>query len=832
MPEAEEVDQRIEPIPIEDEMTDSFMQFALSVIVARALPDVRDGLKPSQRRILVAMNDANLGPNAQHRKCAGICGDTQSKYHPHGGEIIYPTLARMAQDFNARYPLVDPHGNFGSVDGDPPGAMRYTEARLAHTAVELLEELKYHTVDTQPNYDDTLQEPVYLPARFPNLLANGAAGIAVGMATNIPPHNLGEIVDACIAALDNSSATPTGLACNLAPADFLKYMHGPDFPTAGMILGTRAIKEYFETGRGSVIMQGRAAIEPIGRERYAIIVTELPFQVAKSALLEQIAGLYEKRKLEGLAAVRDESDRKGMRVVIELRRDANPRVVLNQLYKRTMLRTSFAVNMLALVPIGNTLVPRRLNIKELVVYYLDHRRDVVTRRTRFLLQQAEERAHIVQGLVKAINVIDEVIALVRASQNRTEAREGLMKKFGFSERQANAILDMQLGQLTRLSRIELEGELKKLSDEIAEYKSILASEDRKSEIIKHELREAKRKLGDERRTQIIPSEAEDISIDDLIAQEDMCVTITRDGYVKRLPVDTYRVQRRGGRGVLALTKKEEDSIQDIFVATTHHLILLFTNKGVIYRLKAYEIPMASRQAKGTPLINLVPLEPGERITTWVPVESFDKGGYLFMVTRHGYLKKTALKEYDTSLKSRGIQAIRIEPGDSLQWVLWTGGGQDVVCATREGKAIRFSEGDVRPMGRSARGVRGPRLQKGDALVSAEVVGPDDKRDLLVVCEYGLGKRTPLNEYRTIGRTSQGIFTVQITDRTGPVVGVQVVSDDDEIMCITAQGIAIRMPVNKIRVTGRIAQGVRVVNLDEGDSVRAVARVVQTEGDEA
>jgi DNA gyrase subunit A len=820
MPEAEEIESRIEPIPIEEEMTDSFMQFALSVIVARALPDVRDGLKPSQRRILLAMNDANLGPTAQHRKCAGICGDTQSKYHPHGGEVIYPTLARMAQDFNMRYPLVDGHGNFGSVDGDPPGAMRYTEARLAHTAVELLEELKFHTVDLQPNYDDTLQEAVYLPARAPNLIANGASGIAVGMATNIPPHNLGETVDACMAVLDDPE---------LRPSDLLKHIHGPDFPTAGMILGTRAIKEYFETGRGSVIMQGRATIEPIGRERHAIIVTELPYEVAKSTLLEQIAALYDKRKLEGIAAVRDESDRKGMRVVIELRRDANPRVVLNQLYKRTLLRTSFAVNMLALVPMGNTLVPRRCSLKELIVHYLAHRRDVITRRTRFLLQQAEERAHIVQGLLKAINVIDQVIALVRASANRSEAREGLMRKFRFSERQANAILDMQLGQLTRLSRIELESEFKDLSEKITEYKSILGSEDRKSEIIKQELRDVKRRLGDERRTQIYPGEAEDISIDDLIAQEDMCVTITRDGYVKRLPVDTYRVQRRGGRGVLALTKKEEDSIQDIFVATTHHLILLVTNRGVIYRLKAYEIPMASRQAKGTPLINLVPLEPGERITAWVPVESFDKGGYLFMVTTQGYLKKTPLKDYDTPLKSRGIQAIRLEKGDNLQWVLWTDGKHDVVCATRDGKAIRFSEQDVRPMGRSARGVRGPTLRKGDSLVSVEVVDPKDKRDLLVVCANGLGKRTPLEEYRQIGRISQGILTVQVTERTGPVVGVQVVDDEDEIMCITAQGIAIRMPVKKIRVTGRIAQGVKVVSLDEGDSVKATAKVVQSGG---
>jgi len=823
MPEAEEIAEHIEPLPIEQEMTDSFMQFALSVIVARALPDVRDGLKPSQRRILVAMDQMNLGPNAQHRKCAGICGETQSKYHPHGGEVIYPTLARMAQDFSARYPLVDPHGNFGSVDGDPPGAMRYTEARLSHPAVEMLEELKYDTVDTQPNYDETIQEPVYLPARFPNLLANGTAGIAVGMATQIPPHNLAETIDACIALLDNP---------RLAAGDLVRYMPGPDFPTAGMILGTKGIKEYFETGRGSVVMQGRASIEPIGRDRHAIIITELPFQVAKSSLLEQIAQLHEKKRLDGLAAVRDESDRKGMRVVIELRREANPNVVLNQLYKRSLLRSAFSVNMLALIPIGGTLVPRRCTMKDLIVQYLDHRRDVVTRRTRFLLRQAEDRAHIVEGLLKALDQIDAVVALIRASRNRTEAREGLMSTFGFSERQANAILDMQLGQLTRLSHDELAAELKDLRERIAEYKAILGSEDRKSEIIKHELREVKRKLGDERRTVIIPGEADDISVEDLIAREDMCVTITRDGYIKRLPVSTYRVQRRGGRGVLALSKKEEDSIQDIFVATTHHLIFFFTDQGRIYRLKAYQIPMASRVAKGMPIINLVPLEPQEKITAWVPVESFNKGGFLLMVTQGGYLKKTALGQYDTPLKSRGIQAIGLEEGDRLQWVLWTDGKQDMICATREGKAVRFSESTVRPTGRTARGVRGPTLRDGDRLVSAQVVDPKDKRDLLVVCEKGLGKRTALGEYRQISRTAQGILTVSVTERTGRVVGVEVVDDTDEIMCLTANGIAIRMPVNKIRQTGRVAQGVRVVSLAEGDSVRAIAKVIQSAtGDE-
>ncbi|MGQ9732762.1 MAG: DNA gyrase C-terminal beta-propeller domain-containing protein, partial [Candidatus Zipacnadales bacterium] len=579
---------------------------------------------------------------------------------------------------------------------------------------------------------------------------------------------------------------------------------------------------------GSVMMQGRATIEPLGRERYAIIITELPYQVAKAALVEQIAKLHEQKKLDGLAAVRDESDRKGMRLVIELRRDANPKVVLNQLYKRTMLRTPFSVNMLALIPIGDTLVPRRCTIKDLLTEYLKHRRDVITRRTQFLLKQAEDRAHIVEGLLKAIEAIDAIIELIRASRNRTEARGALMAQFDFTERQANAILDMQLGQLTRLSHEELATEYRQLQQRIAEYREILGSESTKTEIIKRELQEIRRRLADERRTQIIPGEADDISIEDLIAQEDMCVTITRDGYIKRLPVSTYRTQRRGGRGILALTKKEEDSIQDIFVATTHHLILFFTDQGRVYRLKAYEIPMASRQAKGTPIINMLPLEPQERITAWIPVESFDKGGHLFMVTHGGYLKKTHLKDYDTPLKARGIQAIKLEKDDRLKWVLWTDGTQDIICATRQGRAIRFAEATVRTTGRTARGVRGPKLAQGDRLVSASAVHANDPRDLLVVCEKGLGKRTPLKEYRQIGRMSQGVLTVQVTDRTGPVVGVEVVDENDEILCITANGIAIRMPVENIRQTGRIAQGVKVVGLTEGDSVRAVAKVIQSE----
>ena len=807
----------VEEIPLEEEMADSFLQFALSVIVARALPDVRDGLKPSQRRILVAMDDLHLGPNAQHRKSAKICGDVSANYHPHGGDVIYPTLARMAQDFSARYPLVDPHGNFGSVDGDPPGAMRYTEARLSHPAMVMLEGLDQETVDVQPNFDNTREEPIVLPAGLPNLVVNGTAGIAVGMATNIPPHNLGETVDACIAYLENPDIDVKRL---------MKHLPGPDFPTGGFVLGIKGIRDYFETGRGAVTMQARAVIEPIGRDRYAIIITELPFQVVKANLLKQIADLHEKRRVDGLAAVRDESDRKGMRVVVELRRDANSHVVLNQLYKHTSLRATFNVNMLALVPVGGALVPRPCALRDLLHHYLAHRREVVTRRTRYLLRQAEARAHIVEGLLKAINVIDQVIALIRASENRTEARQGLMHTFSFSEAQANAILEMQLGQLTRLSRIDLEAEMKKLKEAIREYKAILASEDRKTEVIKAELREVKRRLGDERRTVIIPEEAGEISTEDLIAREDMCVTITRDGYIKRLPVDTYRVQHRGGRGVLALTKREEDDVRDLFVATTHHLVLFFTNEGRVYRVKAYQIPMASRQSKGTPIVNLVPLEPGERITAWVPFTSFDEGGYLMMVTRQGYLKRLPLEELDTPLKSKGIRALSLEKGDELAWVLWTGGEQEIMCITQQGKAVRFSEDVVRPMGRAARGVHGPKLLKGDQLVSAEVVDAEDGRDLLIVSQKGLGKRTALAEYRTIGRTSQGVLTMDITPRTGVVVGVMVVEEEDEIMCITAKGIAIRMPVANIRQTGRVAQGVKVVNLGDGDQVQAVAKVVR------
>ncbi|MBD3291728.1 MAG: DNA gyrase subunit A, partial [Armatimonadia bacterium] len=601
---------------------------------------------------------------------------------------------------------------------------------------------------------------------------------------------------------------------------------GPDFPTGAMILGRSGIKKYFETGKGSVTMQARAVPEPLPRNREAIIVTELPYQVSKANLLEQIADLVNDGKLDGISDLRDESDRNGMRIVIELKRDAVADVVLNNLYKHTQMRTNFNCNLLALVPRKGNLVPRQCTMKDLIAEFLTHRRDVITRRTEYLLRQAEARLHIVDGLLRALDVIDEIIALIRGSENRGAARKGLMSEFDFSEAQADAILDMRLSQLTRLSYEDLRAEKEELEAAIARYNEILSSEDEKSRVIKKELREVVKRHGDDRRTKIHDAEADDIDMEDLIAQEDMAITITRDGYIKRMPVDTYRLQRRGGRGIIALTKKEEDTVADIFVATTHHLILFFTNQGRVYRAKAYQAPLASRQARGTPIRNIVPLEDGEKITAWIPVRDYDQGGYLLMVTDQGYVKKTELKEYDTHLRSKGLIGISLEDKDELRWVIWTDGDRDILLATRDGMAIRFDEEDVRPTGRNTRGVQGINLRKGDELVSAEAVAKDDERDLLVVAEKGLGKRTGLDEYRPQNRNGLGLITMKVTDRTGPVVGTEVVEDDDEIMCITSAGVLIRMPVENIRQTGRNAQGVKLVSPDEGAHVCAVAKVVR------
>jgi DNA gyrase subunit A len=814
---------QIEPIALHVEMANSYMQFAMSTIMARALPDVRDGLKPSQRRILVAMEQEGLTPDRPHAKCAAIVGETMKTYHPHGDASIYDTLVRMGQDFNARYQEVDPQGNFGSVDGDPAGAARYTEARLTEVAMAMLADLDKDTVDFQPTYDEKTTEPMVLPGAFPNLICNGSAGIAVGYATNIPPHNLGEVIDAAVAVLENPE---------LPAAELMKYIPGPDFPTAGLVLGSKGIRQYITTGRGSIIMQARAVIEPLERGRNAVIVSQLPYQVSKSALLKQIAGLVDKSNLEGISDLRDESDRNGMRVVIELKRDANPQVVLNNLYKHTLMRTSFGANMLALVPgPGGVIVPRLCNVKDLIVEWLKHRRIVVTRRTQFLLKQAQDRLHIVDGLLRALDIIDEIIALIRASQNRSEARDGLISELEFSEVQAEHILNMQLARLTRLSRNELATEKEQLLKDIAEYEHILGDETYKSKILRDEMRAVARHLGDPRRTVLIPEEAGDLSAEDLIAREAMTVTITRDGYVKRLPVDTYRVQRRGGRGVLALNKKEEDDVQDLFVASTHDLIICLTDKGLAYQLKAYQVPMASRTARGTPIINLVPVGQDEQITAQIPVHGFAQGGFLLMATEQGMIKKTPLSDYDTALRAKGLIAISLHESDRLKWVSWTDGQKDVILVTREGKAARFDEAKVRPMGRNAAGVNAIHLRPGDAIVDMVVVNKGDARDLLVVSETGLGKRTPLDDYPTKGRSTQGVITMDITDRTGSIAGAKVVEPDDEVMALTSSGVLIRVPVEHIRRTGRSAQGVWVVRPSEGEKVMAIAKIVKPQEEE-
>lgn len=805
--------ERYELTDIEDEMSASYVEYAMYTIVDRALPDARDGLKPSQRRILIAMNDLNLSPGGAHRKCQKICGDTSGNYHPAGGEIVYPTLVRMAQHFNARYPLIDGQGNFGTVDGHPPAQARYTEARLSPLAVEMLQDIDKETVDTQPNYDETRQEPVVLPARFPNLLCNGSAGIAVALATNMPPHNLTEVCDALIYLVDNPDASIKLL---------MRRITGPDFPTGGMILGLKGIQDAYETGRGSITMQARTAIEPMSGGRNAILITELPYQVNKTTLLQQIAKLVQNRRVRDIATVRDETDRKGMRIVLELRRDANANVVLNQLYKHTALRTNFSVNALALVD----RVPRTLTLRHLLQQYIDHRKEVILRRTAYLLQRAEEREHIVTGLIIASDHIDEIIATIRRSKDRPTARQRLQENFKLSERQAQAVIEMVLGQLTGLDQARLRDELRDLRQQIKELKAILADIQMVLDIIKTDLRELKRKLGDERRTRIVPDEADDIDIEDLIAEEELVITVTRDGYVKRLPLDTYRVQHRGGKGVIALTKKEEDTIEHLFVATTHHLILCFTDQGRVYRLKAYEVPSASRQARGTAIVNLANVEPGEHITALVPVRSFDQGGYLLMVTERGIVKKSELAAYDTQLRARGLIAINLDKGDSLRWVKCSDGKQDVLIATQQGKCIRFAETAARPIGRSARGVIGIRMKRGDKVVGMDIVDPKDKRCLLVVTQKGLGKRTALKEYARKGRGTQGVKTVNITKKNGPVVGGLVVDADDELMALASDGNLIRMPVAGIRQTGRAAQGVKLVALSDNATVRAAARVLQ------
>jgi len=804
--------EKIVPVYIEEEMKSSYIDYSMSVITARALPDVRDGLKPSNRRILVAMNDLNLAPGRPHRKCAKIAGDTSGNYHPHGEQVVYPTLVRMAQDFNMRYVLVDGQGNFGSIDGDAPAAMRYTEARLAPLAMEMLEDLEKETVNFVPNYDETRKEPMVLPSKFPNLICNGAAGIAVGMATNIPPHNLTELVDALSALIDDPE---------LEDEKLLDYIPGPDFPTGAIIQGKRGIVEAYRTGRGRVILKARVNVEKQKSGRESIIITEIPYQINKSNLLERIAQLVRDKLIEGISDLRDESDRDGMRIVVELKRDAQTDVVLNQLFKHTQMQTTFGVIMLALVD-GQ---PRVLTLKEMLSLFLEHRHEVITKRTQFELNKAEHRAHILEGLKIALDHIDVVIKLIRASKTPEDAKNGLMKKFKLSEIQAQAILDMRLQRLTGLEREKVEQEYLDVIKLIEKLKGILESKTKRMNIIKEELTGLKKKYGDERRTEILEEEEGEFTIEDLIAEEDMVITITHSGYIKRLSVTSYRRQSRGGRGVIGIETKEEDFVEHLFIASTHNYILFFTPKGRCHWIKVHEIPVGGRLAKGKPIVNMLNLGEEEGIAAFVPVREFDDAHFVVMATQNGVIKKTVLSAFSNPRRG-GINAMNIPESDNLIEAKITDSTCDIVLATTEGQAIRFHEDKVRDMGRAAYGVRGITLAKNDKVIGMVVV----KRDttLLTVTENGYGKRTNISDYRVTNRGGKGIINIKTTQRNGKVVAIKEVVTEDELMLITQKGIIIRQPVKQINVIGRATQGVKLINLDTKDKVVDVARVVKSE----
>jgi DNA gyrase subunit A len=804
--------ERILPRLIEDEMRESFIDYSMSVIVARALPDVRDGLKPVHRRILYAMSELGLVPGRPYKKSATVVGEVLGKYHPHGDTAVYDSLVRMVQDFSLRYPLVDGQGNFGSVDGDPAAAYRYTEARLTAIALEMLADIDKQTVPFVANFDDRLEEPTVLPSKFPNLLVNGTSGIAVGMATNIPPHNLREVGEAVRYLVDNPE-------CDLK--ELRKIIKGPDFPTGGFIYGREGIKECYETGRGRIVMRARAVIEEkesSGKQQ--IVVTEIPFQVNKSRLVEQIADHVRDKRIDGISDLRDESDRDGMRIVIELKRDANTEVVLNQLYKHTQMQTTFGAIMLALVDGA----PKIMGLKEMLQHFVDHRHAVITKRTEFDLAGAQAREHILEGLKIAVDHIDEVIKIIRGSPDVETADAALRERFKLSERQSKAILDMRLAKLTGLEREKLEEELKEVRALIKELKAILASRERRMTILKEELQQLETKFGDERRTEIVADQG-DFTIEDLIAEEDMVITISHAGYIKRIPVTTYRRQRRGGRGLAGMGTKEEDWVEHLFIASTHDYVLFFTQNGQLYWLKVYDVPQGGRAARGKPIINLIQIKPEERIAAFVAVRAFDDQHFLMFATATGTVKKTVLSAYGNPGAS-GINAINIEPGDELIDVQITDGSNDVVLATRHGMSIRFHEHDVREMGRATTGVRGIELESGDRVIGMVVIRRD--ATLLVVTANGLGKRSELAEYRVQRRGGKGIITLKRTDKTGEIVALKEVLPEDELMMITRHGVIIRVPVEGIRVIGRNTQGVRVMNLDEGDSVMDVARVVKEE----
>ncbi len=810
---------RIEPRELEQEMRSSYLDYAMSVIVGRALPDARDGLKPVHRRVLYGMQENGLQPNRPYVKCARVVGDVMGKYHPHGNLAIYDTLVRMAQPFSLRYPLVDGQGNFGSVDDDPPAADRYTECRLSRIATEMLRDIDADTVDFQPNYDESRREPMVLPSRFPNLLVNGSAGIAVGMATNMPPHHLGETIDAIMAMIDDPGIDVEKL---------MKHIKGPDFPTGAIIVGRAGIRDAYRSGRGRIVMRARAHIEELRGGKTAIVVTELPYAVKKggdNGVIRKIADLVQDKVLPEISDLADHSDKSGMRIQIELKREAIPQVVLNKLFKHTALQATFGYNAVALVD-G---VPRTLSLLELVREYLNFQRQVVTRRSKYELRQAEKRAHVLEGYLKALDNLDAVIALIRAAADTDDAREGLIREFDLSEIQAQAILDLRLARLTALARTEIEGEYKDLQERIAELRAILGDPARIDGVIKEELLEVKQIYGkgDDRRTEIVAAE-EELELEDLIAEEDMVIAITRSNYIKRLPVTTYREQRRGGMGVMGMDLKEDDYIEHLFVASTHDYILFFTNVGKVYRLKVHELPLGSRQSKGRAIQNLLPFRQGEQVRAVIQTRDFEEAEFLVFATKKGVVKKTKLAAYNTPLRADGIIAIRMREGDELVGVRHSSGDADVLMVSRKGQAIRFHETDVRPMGRDASGVQGMRLRSDDEVISVNIA--HDDADVLVVTENGYGKRTPVHDYPVKGRGGLGVKTVQLTETKGQLAGSRVVRDGYQVMLISDGGTVIRMPVDDIKRSGRSTQGVIVMRLREGEHVSSLAPVVEAAED--
>ena len=807
---------KVHEVDLQKKMEESYIEYAMSVIASRALPDVRDGLKPVQRRILFSMIELNNGPDKPHRKCARIVGDTMGKYHPHGDSSIYGALVNMAQDWSTRYPLVDGHGNFGSVDGDGAAAMRYTEARLSKISMEMLADINKNTVDFAPNFDETEKEPVVLPSRYPNLLVNGTSGIAVGMATNIPPHNLRETISAVVKIIDNyvEEDRDTGMD------EILSIVKGPDFPTGAMILGTRGIEEAYRTGRGKIRVRAVTDIETLPNGKSQIIVTELPYMVNKARLIEKMAELVRDKKIDGITSINDHSNREGMRICIELRRDANANVILNQLYKHTQLQDTFGVNMLALV--NNE--PKVMNLLDMLKYYLQHQEDVVTRRTKYDLNKAQERAHILEGLLKALENIDEVIRIIRASKNTQEAKEGLITAFGLTEVQAQAIVDMRLRALTGLERARLQGEYDELVNKIRELKAILGDRSLLLRVIRQEILLISEKYGDDRRTSIGFDEY-DLSMEDLIPKENTVIAMTKLGYIKRMTVDNFRSQNRGGKGIKGMATIHNDYMEELLMTTTHHYLMFFTNMGRVYRLKAYEIPEASRTARGTAIVNLLSLQAEEKITAVIPVNEFKAGEFLFMATRKGVVKKTPIEDY-SNVRKTGLAAISLRDDDELIEVKFTDSKKDVILVTKFGQCIRFHESDVRQTGRVSMGVRGINLQDEDEVIGMQLSCQGDY--LLIVSEKGMGKRTSVGEFTCQNRGGKGVKCYKITEKTGDVIGVKAVNEENEIMLITTEGIIIRLECKDISILGRITSGVKLMNLKNDITVASIAKVREKE----